>query len=277
MKAHEHDRFWLGYNRGARPAIERACRSASHFMTDGGMDEFDMMAWVDDKVWRMLRESAWPAFHDDPGPDLAIRRIESSAALLARWSYLALCRRYWRHASRCRCEADQPISDRVERLACAESQGERVEVAEQVAHDLDRIRRLVSERLRSRLAASWPQSADRHRIALLLGVSDPDADALIERSVRGEIRPNTIQQMRSRARRHVQEILTGVACAVCVAALFLAVPAAEAKGEQTGGRRGRTLTVHAESAPQSVFFEDQAPRARPSRMRGGEQTGGRGG
>lgn len=278
MNPHEQDRFWMLYNREARPAIERACRAMSRSRTDNGMDECDMIAWVDDKVWRMLETGAWPAFHDGPAPDVAAERLRDAAGLLARWSYLGLCRNYWRHVSRHAPGASEGEVTRVERLACTRSNGERVEINEEVAADLERIRTAISERVRGRVAASWPERSERHRVALMLDASRPETDALVERSVGGEMKPNTILQMRIRSRRHIRDAIPGCATLVCVAAFVLFASAARADGEQTGGRKGRIVAPQTAAAPSANPEECITLCAlSASGTKGGEQSGGRGG
>jgi hypothetical protein len=281
MNTDLHDQFWMLYNRESRPAIERACRSMSRSRTDGGMDECDMIAWVDDKVWRMLETDAWPAFHDEPTPEIAAQRLREAAGLLARWSYLGLCRTYWRRLRRLPRGASEGEVSRVERLACTRSDGQRVEVSEDIAQSLDRIRASISERVRGRVAASWPERSERHRVALLLDASEPDTDALIEQSVGGDMKPNTILQMRSRSRRHICEALRQCASAICVAFILLSVSTTRANGEQTGGRKGRIVSPQQTLSPsesgQRPLESTEFALPSTARTNGGEQSGGRGG
>lgn len=289
MNTDQHDQFWMLYNRDARPAIERACRSMSRSRTDSGMDECDMIAWVDDKVWRMLETAAWPAFHDEPTPEVAAQRLREASGLLARWSYLGLCRSYWRRVRRLPTGTSDGEVSRVERLACAHDDGQHIEVSEDIAQSLDRIRAAISERVRGRVAASWPERSERHRVAIALDADQPQTDALIEQSVGGQMKPNTLLQMRSRARRHICEAMRPCASVLCIAAVVLAVSSARASGEQTGGRKGRVVSPQAsaqisampvgeannQSRPVTADQHDRLPTA--ARANGGEQTGGRGG
>ncbi len=294
MNTDQHDQFWLLYNRDARPAIERACRSMSRSRTDSGMDECDMIAWVDDKVWRMLETAAWPAFHDEPTPEVAAQRLREASGLLARWSYLGLCRSYWRRVRRLPCTTSDGTVSRVERLACAHDDGQHIEVSEDIAQSLDRIRAAISERVRGRVAASWPERSERHRVALALDADQPETDALVEQSVEGRVKPNTLLQMRSRARRHICEALRPCASVVCITVMVLAVSSARASGEQTGGRKGRVVSPQASavisampvglandlSRPGDADQNNRLPtalQAIAARATGGEQTGGRGG
>lgn len=277
MNPHQHDRFWMLYNREARPAIERACRAMSRTRTDNGMDECDMMAWVDDKVWRMLETSAWPAFHDEPAPDVAAERLREAAGLLARWSYLGLCRGYWRHARRHAIGSSDGDMTRVERLACTRSNGHRVEISEEVAADLARIRAVISERVRGRVAASWPERSERHRVALMLDASHPETESLVDQSVGGEMKPNTLLQMRVRSRRHICEAIPRIALIVGIAFIALSASVARADGEQTGGRKGRIASPHTAAMLVSSGECAAASALRVSGKNGGEQSGGRGG
>ena len=52
--------FWQGYADAVQPAIERECRRLSRIRSDNGLPPEDMMAWVDDRVWRMLRDGVLP-------------------------------------------------------------------------------------------------------------------------------------------------------------------------------------------------------------------------
>ncbi|MEM9372805.1 MAG: hypothetical protein AAGA55_04100, partial [Planctomycetota bacterium] len=69
MNTEEQERFWERYDREVRPTIERACVSASRLYSDSTMDPADMAAWVHTRVWKMLQNSTFPTFHDDPGVD----------------------------------------------------------------------------------------------------------------------------------------------------------------------------------------------------------------
>ena len=53
MNAEQQNEFWNHYAKVAQPAIERACRSFSRSLTDNAMSVEDMVAWVDDRVWKM--------------------------------------------------------------------------------------------------------------------------------------------------------------------------------------------------------------------------------
>lgn len=239
MNEAQQNEFWRHYAGIAMPAIERACRSFARSLTDNAMSAADMQAWVDDRVWKMVRLAAWPVFHDNPAPRVAAERVVEKAKLLARWAYIALSRQTWRRKAR---EA-RLISgmSRSERLASVSSAPADFEKFEQITEDLDRIRQAVSDRVKGQVAASWQDAEDRRRIALALGATDPADEKLITRADTGEIKANTLDQMRCRSRKEVRAILRpGTALLVLVASAVLALFVAPARaGEQTGGRPGR--------------------------------------
>jgi hypothetical protein len=55
MNDTQQGEFWRLYEQRGRQPIESACRRASRSLSDSTMDVFDMVAWCDDRVWRMLR------------------------------------------------------------------------------------------------------------------------------------------------------------------------------------------------------------------------------
>ncbi len=243
MNSSDHTEFWRLYDRGARPAIERACRVVSRSLTDNGMDPDEMMEWVDQRVWRMLERCAFPVFHDDPAAQEAADRLQRNAAAAARWAYLALSRRHWRQLRR-RQEWAGSLSQ-AERLALAPARRLPLERAEQIDASLQRIRATLDENVLQKLAATWPEKSERHRVALALGATGSEDDQLIEETMDGQIKANTIDQMRSRARRRARAALgqsgswtLGLAAFAAGAWLLVAAPAAKAgEGEQTGGGR----------------------------------------
>jgi|GEM_PF-882373 len=270
MNASEHDQFWLLYEKNARRPIERACRRASRTLTDNAMDADDMIAWVDRRIWRLLERGGWPTFHDDPTPERAVDRIVSNASTLARWAYLALSRRHWSRTHRQ--QAYMAGLSRTERLAMVSAgPAARLERDEQVARDLARLRSALSAKVRRRLAASWHEQSERHRVALALNATGPEDDELIERVNTNQIRPNTIQQMRSRSRRQALDALRPARrLALLAIVMSLALSGSRAiAGEQTGGRGGNGLTAARAACspvPAALLLSD-----------GGEQSGGRGG
>lgn len=283
MNTSDHDAFWDRYDRQVRPAIERACRQVSRLHADGTMDPEDMAAWVHTRVWRMLEKSAFPTFHDDPGPDLALQRLTAHAPTLARWSYMALARKHWRQLAR---EAPSEMG-RVEHLSVTRRADAELEDREAIDDALAKVRSALPDSVRQKLAASMPERADRRRAAVALGVTRREDDRLIAQIDSGLIKENTVQQMRSRARRHAADAL-GASIrlplfALAAAVVMLANTPAEG-GEQSGGRKGwRTLVAAATeltpAAPLGVAFiagHDEQTGGRPLLARG-EQSGGRGG
>jgi hypothetical protein len=264
MTTAEQEEFWRHYAQTAMPAIERACRSFARSLTDNAMSAEDMQAWVDDRVWKMARRASWPVFHDNPTPTAAAERIVEKAKLLARWAYIALSRQTWRRKAR-EAKLINGMS-RSERLASVSSAPVDFEKFEQIAEDLDRVRNAVSSKVRAQVAASWQETEDRRRIALALEAISPADDALINKAETGEIKPNTLDQMRCRTRREIRSILRPgsalLAMIVSAALAVLATPAPAEAGEQTGGRPGR-------SSENSISSDSGTDAAR------GEQTGGR--
>lgn len=256
--------FWDHYARNAQPVIERACRSFARSLTDNAMSVDDMVAWVDDRVWKMVRRAAWPVFHDNPSPVAAAERIVEKSKLLARWAHIALSRQTWRRKAR-EAKLINGMS-RSERLSSVSSAPADFEAFEEIALDLERVRTVVSEKVRAQVAASWQDPAERRRVALALDATSPADDALITKAETGEIKPNTLDQMRCRTRRDIRSMLRplppGAAMILMVVTAVLSVlgaPRATEAGEQTGGRPGRSV----------VAAETSFDAAR------GEQTGGR--
>ncbi|MBX3363619.1 MAG: hypothetical protein KF866_02530 [Phycisphaeraceae bacterium] len=244
--------FWTLYDRQARPVIERACRAASRSLAEGTMDPDEMASWVHQRVWRMAEASAAPTFHDDPTPEEAVERLVRHARVLARWAYLSLMRAHWRRTARQ--NAHKTEITRTERLAMVSRVETDLEHDEHIQSQLESVRTRVSQSLRAKLAASWADASERRRIALALGATDAGDDELIDRTTGGEMKENTVQQMRSRAQRQIRAIF-GAARHIAILAIAATIvsasapakavsPAPEASigtiaGEQTGGRSGK--------------------------------------
>lgn len=241
MTEAQQNEFWEAYARTAQPAIERACRGFSRSLTDNAMSVEDMRAWVDDRVWKMVRRASWPVFHDDPTPLEAAERVAAKAKLLARWAHVALSRQTWRRKAR-EAKLINGMS-RSERLASVSSAPADFERFEELNLDLERIREAVSGQVRGQVAASWQDPEDRRRVALALGATREADEALLAKADRGEIRPNTLDQMRCRSRKEVRSILkpgAGMIAIVFSALLAVLASASPARaGEQTGGRPGK--------------------------------------
>jgi hypothetical protein len=280
MNALDREKFWELYHSVSRPAIIRACRSASRTLSDGTMDPDEMVSWADSRVWKLLEQSGWPTFHDDPTPEVAAERLRSNAKTVARWAYLALCRKHWRRrAKRVDLAPEQAEGmSRVERLSVvSESPMASVEDQEDIDRRLAELRETVSASLRARIAASWPEPSERGRIAIALGVDDEEGQDLMDKATDGSMKKNTVQQMRSRALRAAQEVTQAArrsAGALLVAGLLglftLGAQPAHAAPEQTGGRGGKSGQMLDASSDGSHSAGAMA-RAK------GEQTGGRGG
>lgn len=278
MNTRDHDQFWDRYDREVRPVVERACRRVSHLHAERTMDPGDLAAWVHTRVWRMLEKSSFPTFHDDPGVDQAIERLTVHAPTLARWAYMALARKHWRRMQR---EAPTELS-RVEHLSVTRRSDASIEHRETIDDALAKVRAALPDTVRQKLAASMPDKSDRRRAAMALGVTRREDDRLIARVDAGLIKENTVQQMRSRARRHAADALGAsvrlpliVVAAMAIA--FSGVPA-EA-GEQSGGRKGGSRTCElalgeGEQTGGHLPILNLGSHALWSR---GEQSGGRGG
>lgn len=268
MNAPDRADFWGRYDREVRPRVEAACRRASRALSDGTMEPGDMASWVHTRVWRMLEKNSFPAFHDDPSVDLAIDRLTTHAPTLARWAYMALSRKHWRRLGR-----ETPSeTDRVERLGATARAAAPLERREQIDEALARVRAALPDTVRQKLAASLTDKSERHRAALALGATRPEDDRLIERVNAGAVRENTVQQMRSRARRHAADAL-GASIRLPLLALLVGVVAVSAPrahaGEQTGGRGG-SPGIAAPTPHLGASFTHPV-------LSMGEQTGGRGG
>ncbi len=266
MNAQDYDRFWMLYEKQARAPLARACRSASRRLTDSTMDPDDMGAWIDTRIWKMLERDRFPTFHDDPTPEQAIERIVGSSKTLARWAYLAMSRKHFRRAERQRTYMNS--MSKAERLSMVSDSGGAFEASEQVKDDLAQIALSLGTKTSAQLAASWPEKSERKRIAMALGATDEASDELIDRATNGDMKENTVQQMRSRTRKRVAEVLAEarkhatLIMAIAGLSVFSLTATDAMGGEQSGGRRGGGMT---------------APPAASVLAKGGEQSGGRGG
>ncbi len=279
MNARDHAEFWSRYDRVVRPVVERACRRASRLHTEGTMDPADMSAWVHTRVWRMLEKHTYPTFHDDPSVDEAIDRLLTHAGTLARWSYLALSRKHWR-----RLEQEAPSElGRVEHLSVTRRADAEIEQRETIDDALAKVRSALPESVRQKLAASMQDKSDRKRAALALGATRREDDRLINQVNTGQIKENTVQQMRSRARRHAIEALghsVRLPLVLVAAASVLFVSAPAEGGEQSGGRKGGRMVAPESVMPELLAKGEQSGGRKPGKgMEAAkeEQSGGRGG
>lgn len=275
MSKEQQNEFWTLYESRARKPIEQACTRTSRSLSDNTMDVLDMIAWVDDRVWRMLRLEQAPLFHDQPTPEVAVERIIASSRTLSRWAYLALSRRHWKRLERS--QEFVAAASREERLAYVRAEEVPAENKEEIEAKLAKVRAAVSQNVRRRAAASWQELAERHRIAIALGATEKDDQELIDQTTGGEMKVNTVEQMRSRSIRRMREILLPAADAaktialVIVASVLILMSAEARAGEQSGGRGGgkgfeaaQQVDVHAKAGEQSGG-------------RGGSKGGGKGG
>ena len=280
MNAADTKLFWDRYDREVRPAVERACRTVSRLHAENTMDPGDMASWVHTRVWRMLEKNAFPTFHDAPSVDLAVRRLTTHAPTLARWAYMALARKHWR-----RMERETPSElGRVERLSVTRRAESELEHREQIDAALAKVRTALPDSVRQKLAASMQDKGDRRRAALALGATRREDDRLINKVDAGLIKENTVQQMRSRARRHAADALGAsvrlpLVLLAAGAVLFMTAPAAEA-GEQSGGRKGGSKAMLVSSEAEQSGGRKMTPDAGAhpgNTLFRGEQSGGRGG
>jgi len=283
MKTHDHDAFWARYDREVRPIVERACQTASRLHSDSTMDPGDMAAWAHTRVWKMLENGTFPTFHDDPSVDQAIDRLTTHAGILARWSYLALSRRHWKRLER---ETASDLS-RVEHLSVTKRADAEIEHREAVDEALAKVRETLSDSVRQKLAASLQDKSERRRAAMALGATRREDDRLMNQIDAGVFKENTVQQMRSRARKHASEALGAsvrlpLIVLAAMLAMLLATPVAEA-GEQSGGRKGTGMSAPITLVAEPIVCgietggsDEQTGRILRAGMARGEQSGGRG-
>ncbi len=275
MKRSDHDQFWRLYESKVRPAIEGSCRNASRTLTDSTMDIDDMIAWTDTKVWKMLENDGYPTFHDNPSVDQAIERLTTHAPTLARWSYLALCRKHFRRLNR----TSQYITglSQAQRLAMTSAVDTSIEDRSDLDQAISSLRDSLSASEKQKLAASYIDKADRQRVAMVLGATRREDDRMITKTSGGGMNENAIQQMRSRARKRAAQILQDAAkmpvfMLATLVILSISVSSSSAiAGEQTGGRKG-TMTADIQRSASQIDPDTlmASPGAIP-----GEQTGGR--
>ena len=283
-----NERFWNLYYGGANAEVERACRSASRGLTGNTMCVEDMVEWVEDRLMRMEREQGWPVFEGAPTPEEAVERVTSGAKLFARWAYMALSRRHWRRQASI--ASSEAAMQRAATLSAVQQGDIKIELDESLRNDLAALREGVDHTTLARLAATWPEKREAKRVAVALGVVRKDDERLIEDVLEGNIKANTVDQMRSRARTKARAVMSGkidslrgvfgvamraAAPAIAVALTLLGAQPAFA-GEQTGGGRNGGMAMSA--SPRSALDQDVTPGGLPGPMLiargGGEQTGG---
>lgn len=267
MKRSDHDQFWSKYESDVRPAIERSCVSVSRSKSDSTMDVDDMIAWIDTKVWRMLESDSSPTFHDDPSVEQAIQRLTTHAPTLARWAFLGLCRKHFRRLN----NSSAYIKDmsQAQRLAMTTAVDTKIHNRGELDDAIGSLRDALSANEKQKLAASWIDTADRKRIALVIGATRREDDRMITKTSGGGMNENAIQQMRSRARKRAAQILRDakklpfyIIATLAIMSISVSTTQVSA-GEQTGGRKG--MKPHSVS----TLSVDSDPLDK------GEQTGGR--
>lgn len=242
----DRDVFWDLYEAELRREVERAC--VSHARRLGhAVDPDDMVSWIDCRVWKLVESAPNPIIPGDVSAAEAIDRVRGALPMLARWAYLAKVRKATRTRSR-EHGTDQGV---IESLASAKAQPSAFERSEAVRAGLDALRSRVSADVRSKLAASWPAASERERIADALDVNTND-DRSLRRSVEdGQVKENTVHQMRSRSLKRTRAAFEGsrdaawkFLPALLLAAVLATLTASPAwassddddDGEQTGGR-----------------------------------------
>ena len=238
------EKFWELYAHRCRPSIESAC--VTHLRRTGckAIDLDDMISWIDCRVWRLVRERPAELLDESLSPEEAAERIARASGMLARWAYMALVRSASRRSERERATEDVEM---VMELARSQSTSSRIEKDEATASALNELRTKLGAELRGRLAASWKQPDERARIAEALDAKRPEDEDLLDRINAGEIRTNTVEQMRSRSLHRSRDIMKSIRRSIALLAVMLSValitsaPAYAASGgddggEQTGGR-----------------------------------------
>ncbi len=238
-------RFWELYEAQLRGTIEKAC--VAHARRLGhAVDPDDMVSWIDARVWKLIETAPNPVVVEGACEAQAIERIHGALPMLVRWAYLARVRQATRVRTREQ-SADQEV---IEALGSAKAAPAAFERTDTVRAGLDALRSRVSAEVRSKLAASWPEACERERIADALGVNSDDSRATRERIERGDMKENTVHQMRSRSLKRTRAVFDGsrdaawkflpmllIAAIVAVAAVSPAKASDDDDdGEQTGGR-----------------------------------------
>lgn len=236
--------FWELYQRRCRPEIEAACVAYKRRLGCASVDLDDMVSWADCRVWRMVRERPAELLDASLTPEEAADRVARASKMLARWAHLALVRSAASRAAR-----ERPTQDVEMAIELGQARSSRTELerAESTAKALNQLRTGLSAQLRGRLAASWKQPDERERIASALDATRPEDERLREKIYAGQIRTNTVEQMRSRSLSRSKDTMksfqrTIIALLLTISFASLSAATAHASGggrdggEQTGGR-----------------------------------------
>lgn len=239
------EKFWDLYAERCRASIESACVTHLRRTGNTSIDLDDMISWIDCRVWRLVRERPAELLDESLSPEEAADRIGRASSMLARWAYMALVR-----SSSRRCERERATEDieMVMELARSRSTSSTLEKNEATASALNELRTKLGAELRGRLAASWKQPDERTRIAEALDAKRPEDESLLDSINAGQLRTNTVEQMRSRSLSRSRDIMKSIRRSIALLAVMLSVafittaPAyatnggGDDGGEQTGGR-----------------------------------------
>ncbi len=238
------ERFWDLYAADCRPAIEAACLAHLRRTGNRSVDSDDMISWIDCRVWKLVRERPAELLDESLSATEAAERIARASGMLARWAYMALVRTASRRASH---ERDCEDMDIVMELGQARSSVPRIEQSEATSAALGELRAKLGADLRGKIAASWKQPEERTRIAAALQADRHEDHQLRDRVFSGEIRTNTVEQMRSRSLHRSRDIMKSIRRSFALVLIMFSVvlittaPAHASGGgsdggEQTGGR-----------------------------------------
>ncbi|MEL6497452.1 MAG: hypothetical protein AAF937_00085 [Planctomycetota bacterium] len=245
LRALDERDFWDLYERELRGEIGRAC--VSHARRLGhAVDPDDMVSWIDCRVWKLLDSAPNPIIVGGATAADAVARVQGAMPMLVRWAYLSQIRK----ATRLRTREQTADQAAIESLGRAKAAPAAFERSETVRAGLDALRSRVSADVRSKLAASWPDANERERIADALDVNE-DADRTTREEIEmGNVKDNTVHQMRSRSLKRARGVFEGSRDAawkfvpmLLVAAIVAVIAVSPAMandddddGEQTGGR-----------------------------------------
>jgi hypothetical protein len=243
LRTLNQDAFWALYESDLHREVERACSSHARRLGHA-VDPDDMVSWIDCRVWKLLETAPNPVILEGSTAADAITRVRGALPMLVRWAYLANVRK----ATRTRTREQGVDQDVIESLGSAKASPAAFEKADTVKAGLDALRSRVSADVRSKLAASWPEANERERIADALDVNDDDDKAAREKVEQGDVKENTVHQMRSRSLKRTRAAFEGsrdaawkflpmlLIAAIATVVVVSPAMATDDDGEQTGGR-----------------------------------------